>query len=73
MHNTIPTVNDFFNQYGGYTREEMLSKTLEFTKLHVKSALEQARITTVNKWTAGESGILKVEDLELIYPLENIK
>lgn len=40
--NKIPTVDNFFNQYGGYTREEMLKRAIEFAKLHVKAALEAA-------------------------------
>ena len=36
------TAEKFFNQYGGYTREEMLIRAREFAKLHVKAALKKA-------------------------------
>lgn len=38
----IPTVEDFFSQYGGYTREEMLVRSVDFAKLHVQAALQAA-------------------------------
>ena len=40
--NKIPTAEEFFNPYGGYTREEMLIRAREFAKLHVKAALKKA-------------------------------
>ncbi len=40
--NNIPTSEEFFNQYGGYTREEMLIRAIEFAKMHTKTALEVA-------------------------------
>lgn len=40
--NKIPAAEEFFNQYGGYTREEMLIRAIEFAKMHVKAALEAA-------------------------------
>lgn len=43
MSNKIPTAEEFFNQYGGYTREEMLERAREYAKLHVKAALEAAQ------------------------------
>ena len=30
------TAESFFNEYGGYTRDEMLCKAREFAKFHVK-------------------------------------
>ena len=42
MTEKIPTAEAFFNQYGGYTREEMLERAKEFAKLHVQEALKQA-------------------------------
>ena len=34
------TAENFFNQYGGYTREEMLIRAREFAKLHVEKFAE---------------------------------
>ena len=44
------TVEEFFNQYGGYTREEMLERAIEFATMHVHAALD----------TAYQNGMLKV-------------
>ena len=47
------TAEEFFNKYGGYTREEMLERALEFTKLHVKEALklvmEKAKMDDIDR------------------------
>ena len=63
MNTNLPTAEEFFNQYGGYTREEMLQRAIEFAKIHVKKALQAAY----------ENGMLHIidneeyrEDVELI-------
>ena len=43
----IPTVNKFFNQFGGYTREEMLVSAKEFAKLHVEKFAKLHNIENV--------------------------
>ena len=61
------TAEDFFNQYGGYTREEMLIRAREFAKLHVKEIQKLQK----SKYYAGESGYIKEE--EFIEILNDIK
>jgi len=42
FEDVIPTAEEFFNQYEGYTREEMIKKSIEFAKLHAEAALAKA-------------------------------
>lgn len=37
---------EFFNQHGGYTREEMLKRAKQFAEEHVKEALESAYLSS---------------------------
>lgn len=71
---SIPTAEEFI--IANKERFQSLSADVwlvEFAKLHVQAALESAKKETNLKWVAGESGVLKSEDLELIYPLNKIK
>ena len=46
---------------------------VEFAKLHVKAASKSYLETCKSKFYVGETGYLKQEDIELAYPLDNIK
>ena len=71
--NKIPTAEEFFNQYGGYTREEMLIRAREFAKLHVKAALKEA--SEKAEWKGYTLAAVEICDYSILdaYPLENIK
>lgn len=45
----------------------------DFAKFHVKAALKSCHEMCKSKFVAGETGYLKQEDVELAYPLSNIK
>jgi len=62
----METANEFFNQYGGYTREEALERSIEFAKMHVKQALEKASLVRYDKEP------FKKKFLNC-YPLDNVK
>ena len=67
------TAENFFNQYGGYTREEMLIRAREFAKLHVKAALKEA--SEKAEWKGYTLAAVEICDYSILdaYPLENIK
>lgn len=70
----IPTAEEFCMKWQNSNHPSMIAKLLiEFAKLHVKAACLEAHKLSGMKWHAGESGYLAREDIELIYPLTNIK
>ena len=86
--NNLPTAEEFLNntQEGNSTWGDLLKNDedvfyekdvkiamIEFAKLHVKAALKSCQETCKSKFYAGETGYLKQEDVELAYPLDNIK
>ena len=83
------TVENFFNKHGGYTREEMLERAIEFAKLHVEAALravnenaevrvtENALIEEGSCYTTYDDGVISVtcDEYSILsaYSLNNIK
>jgi len=76
MKEKIITAEEWFNQYGGYTREEMLQEAINFAKYHVEKALKIASCNAVTKLHNNGNRVLQIIDTESIvnaYDLENIK
>ncbi len=73
----IPTVQEFFNQFGGYTREEMLNRAKEFAKLHVEFALKAASEVELDDISLMPEANDFEESRQIsilnAYPLSNIK
>lgn len=60
------TAKKFFNQFGGYTREEMLKKAIEFAKYHVEKALIAASENSIKMSSTKDT-------VKNAYDLNNIK
>ena len=79
MKEKIITAEEWFNQYGGYTREEMLQEAINFAKFHAENALLAACEKVKMKGmliALEENGVKNVIDKNSIlnaYDLENIK
>ena len=85
----MKTVAEFFNQYGGYTREEMLERAKQFAEEHVKEAITsiyqsaELRIsenatneepTLAQSYDDGQVTItISKNSIMKAYPLKNIK
>jgi hypothetical protein len=74
MENNIQTAEEFFNQFGGYTREEMLERAIEFAKAHTEAALKAASLTIRPEYLAqGTDIVVAKKKILSAYPLNNIK
>lgn len=73
----VAKVEDFFNQYGGYTREEMLKRAIEFAQAHSEAALKAAAENAEAKENSNDYGTGKIwvdeKSILSAYPLTNIK
>ena len=62
----LPTAEEFFNQYGGYTREEMLERAIEFAKMHVHATLKKAymdsKLIVIENDTNEEGELMDIYD-----------
>ncbi len=74
----IPTAEDLFNEYNIYTiggnKQKVIPLMIEFAKLHVQEALEQAS-EKANPIQNLITGYCRIDETSIInaYPLENIK
>lgn len=83
--NNIPTAEEFCEKWRKAAMEGITNSSIfdgpslleeyfkEFAKLHVKAALQEAKDVQHFKYMAGETGYLKKDDWELIYPENLIK
>ena len=79
--NSIPTAEILLENYrfkagehiGNSDYDLIIAYAIEFAKLHSQATAKAAVELSKTKWVCGESGILRYEDIELIYPLTNIK